>query len=307
MTIVSAALVRLWTVLFALAACSAAAAQDAKQSPAGLRIFYTGHSFHMFVPQHMNLLVKAAGIEGHLEVGRQGIGGSRVIQHWEKADDQNTAKQALLTGKVDVFTMAAHVLIPDEGITNFTELGLKHNPNLRLLVQASWFPYDVPEPDKRIKPDTLDQRDSAKIADLQKAIDDWRKKLEAQADDLNKKHGKTCVFIVPVGDAVVKLRSLIVDGKYPGITKQSLLFTDAIGHGTSPVQSLASYCNYVAIYRHNPMGLKVPAIPETKDVAGKKDTPGVNDQQHAILQKIAWETVSEYPFAGIAAKAAATP
>ena len=294
-----------WLYLFAVA-CSTASAQEVAK-PVGLRIFYTGHSFHMFVPQHVDVLVKAAGTEGHMTVGRQGIGGSRVIQHWEKADDQNTAKQALMAGKVDVFTMAAHVLIPDEGITNFTELGLKHNPNLRLLVQASWFPYDVPEPNKRIKPDALDQRDSAKIADLQKAIDDWRKKLEAQADDLNKKHGKTCVYIVPVGDALVKLRGLIMDGKYPGITKQSILFTDAIGHGTSPVQSLASYCNYVAIYRHNPMGMKVPAIPETKDVAGKKDAPGVNDAQHAILQKIAWETVSEYPYAGIAAKAAAAP
>src|SRR5262245_45699791 len=214
----------------------------------------------MFVPRYVDLLAKAAGIEGHTTVGAQGIGGSRVIQHWEKADDQNAAKKALTTGNVDVFTMAAHLQIPDEGITNFTELGLTHNPNLRLLVQASWFPYDVPEPGKRITADTLDQRDSAKIADLQKAIDDWRKKLEAQVDDLNKKHGKTCVFIVPVGDAVVKLRSLIVAGKYPGLTKQSKLFVDAIGHGTPPVQLLASYCNYVAIYRHNPMGLKAPAI-----------------------------------------------
>ena len=81
----------------------------------------------------------------------------------------------------------------------------------------------------------------------------------------------------------------------------------AIGHGTAPVQALASYCNYVAIYRHNPMGLKVSVIPEVKDVAGKKDAPGVNEQQHAILQKIAWETVSEYPYAGLAAKAAAAP
>jgi len=292
--LVSAGLIRLWTVLFALAACSAVVAQDAKQPPAGVRIFYTGHSFHMFVPQHVDVLVKAAGIEGHLTVGRQGIGGSRVIQHWEKADDQNTAKQALLTGKVDVFTMAAHVLIPDEGITNFTALGLAHNPNLRLLVQASWFPYDVPEPDQRVKENA--QRDGAKIADLQKAVDDWRKLLEAQADDLNKKHGKTCVYIVPVGDAVVQLRSLIVDGKYPGVTKQSELFTDPIGHGTAHVQALASYCNYVAIYRHNPMGLKLPALP-----AGKNAT-GVDDAQHAILQKIAWETVSEYPYAGLAAK-----
>src|SRR5262245_41201388 len=268
--------IRLTACLALLALTTAAGAQDVAR-PTGLRIFYTGHSFHMFVPPQVDLLAKAAGIEGHVTAGRQGIGGSRVIQHWEKADDQNTAKKALLTGEVDVFTMAAHVQIPDEGITKFTELGLAHNPNLRLLVQASWFPFDVPEPDKRIRENA--QRDNMAVADLQKAVDDWRKKLEAQADDLNRQHGKTCVFIVPVGDAMVKLRSLIVDSKYPGVAKQSELFTDPIGHGGGHVQALASYCNFVAIYRRDPQGLKM-------------DVPGVSDEQHAILQKIAWETVS---------------
>src|SRR5688572_20169470 len=225
-------------------------AEDAKSPPAGLRVFYTGHSFHMFVPQRIEQMVKEAGIEGHKLVGTQGIGGSRVIQHWDLADDKNKAKPALMSGEVDVFTMAAHLAIPDEGITNFAELGLKHNPNLRLLVQESWYPHDGPAPDKRIKNNA--ERDGATIADLQAAMDDWRKKLEAQADELNKQHGKTAVFIVPVGEAVVKLRGLIIDGKYPGVAKQSELFTDPIGHGGAHIQNLCSYCNFAAIYRISP-------------------------------------------------------
>jgi hypothetical protein len=259
-------------------------ADDAKTSPAGLRVFYTGHSFHMFVPPEVEQLVKSANIQGHKLSGTQGIGGSRVIQHWDLADDKNKAKAALSSGEVDVFTMAAHVAIPDEGITKFTELGLKHNPNLRLLVQASWFPFDVPQPDKRVKDNA--QRDDMLIADLQTAVDDWRKKLEAQADDLNRQHGKRAVFIVPVGDAVVKLRALIVDGKFPGVTSQSKLFRDAIGHGQGQVMALASYCNFAAIYRISPVGLKL-------------DARGVSDEQHAILQRIAWETVSGYSHAGM--------
>ena len=31
------------------------------------------------------------------------------------------------------------------------------------------------------------------------------------------------------------------------------------------------------------------------------DVAGVDEAQHAILQKIAWETVSAYPYAGIVA------
>lgn len=270
-------------VALTLARGPVAVAEDAK-TPAGQRVFYTGHSFHMFVPAAVEQLVKSANIQGHKLAGTQGIGGSRVIQHWDLADDKNKAKPALISGEVDVFTMAAHVAIPDQGITNFTELGLKHNPNLRLLVQASWYPFDVPEGAGRIKDNA--QRDEAKIEDLQAAVDDWRKKLEAQADDLNKQHGKRAVFIVPVGDAVVKLRALIVDGKFPGITNQSKLFRDPIGHGNGQVMALASYCNFAAIYRLSPVGLKLAER-------------GLDDAQHAILQQIAWETVSNYPYAGI--------
>jgi hypothetical protein len=236
----------------------------------------------MFVPPRIEQLVKAAKIEGHKLVGTQGIGGSRVIQHWDLADDKNKAKPALMSGEVDVFTMAAHLQIPDEGITNFTELGLKHNPNLRLLVQESWYPFDGPPPEKRIKDNA--ERDNAKVADLQAAMDDWRKKLEAQVDELNKKHGKQAVFIIPVGEAVVKLRAQVIDGKYPGVAKQSELFTDPIGHGKDQIQNLCTYCNFAAIYRISPQGLHLPVS---------------TDEHNSLLQKIAWETVSAYPYAGI--------
>ena len=268
----------------AFVACGVASAEDAT-TPVGQRVFYTGHSFHMFVPPYVEQLVKSADIQGHKLVGRQGIGGSRVIQHWDLADDKNEAKRALMSGEVDVFTMAAHVAIPDEGITKFTELGLKHNPKLRLLVQASWYPFDVPEGAGRIRDNA--QRDDAKIADLQAAVDEWRKKLEAQVDELNQQHGRRAVFIVPVGTAVVKLRGLIVDGKFPGVTTQAKLFRDPIGHGNGHVMLLASYCNYAAIYRRSPVGMKA-------------EERSVDAAQHAILQQLAWDTVSTYPHAGIA-------
>jgi hypothetical protein len=264
---------------------TAAAGDNTQSPPAGLRVFYTGHSFHMFVPRNIEQLVKSAGIEGHKLVGTQGIGGSRVIQHWDLEEGKNKAKPALASGEVDVFTMAAHVAIPDEGITRFVELGLKHNPQMRFLVQASWFPHDVPEPEKRIRDNAI--RDNAQVKDLQAAVDGWRKKLEAQVDDLNRQHARRAVFIVPVGDAVVKLRGLVIEGKYPGRSKQSELFRDPIGHGYGDVQALASYCNFAAIYRRSPVGLTMAV-------------DGVSEEQHAILQRIAWETVSVYGYAWIA-------
>src|SRR5688572_29623302 len=140
------------------------AADDAKSLPSGLRVFYTGHSFHMFVAPRMEQLVKAAGIEGHRLAGTQGIGGSRVIQQWELPDGKNKAKPALETGEIDVFTMAAHLEIPDPGIEKLAELGLKHNPKLRLLVQASWMPWDLTSSQRRIKDNA--ERNDTNLDDL---------------------------------------------------------------------------------------------------------------------------------------------
>lgn len=274
--------------LVLLISATARAQEAAPQAPPkGQRVFYTGHSFHMFVPQFVERMAPLAKIEGHKLAGTQGIGGSKVIQHWDRADEMNTAKKALATGEVDVFTMAPHLMIPDPGIDNFTELGLKHNPNLRLLLQASWYPFDVARDSEGFIKDNA-ARDEAKIPALQAAVDEWRTRLEAQTDALNKKYDKQAVFIIPVGDAVVKLREQIAEGKFPGITKQSELFTDPIGHGKGHVQALAAYCNFAAIYRISPEGLPL------------KVERGVTDEQNAILQKIAWETVAKYPYAGIA-------
>lgn len=272
--------------LIAAASQQRSAADDSPQPPAGLRVFYTGHSFHMFVPPKVEQLVKAAGIDGHKLAGTQGIGGSRVIQHWELADDRNKAKPALAIGGVDVFTMAAHLTVPDEGITKFAELGLAHNPQLRLLVQASWYPFDVPSPERRIRNNA--QRDEMTIDELQAAVDEWRTRLEGQVDELNKRHNRQALFIVPVGDAVVRLRKRVVEGKLPGVARQSELFTDPIGHAGPHVQWLAAYCNFATIYRTSPVGLKV-------------DYQGVNEQQHAILQELAWDAVSKYSHGGVQA------
>src|SRR6476660_2045824 len=99
--------------------CSIASVCRPDEPAQELRVFYTGHSFHMFVPPRVAQYAKAAGVNSYRQSGAQGIGGSRVIQHWDKPDEQNQAKKALEQGKTDVFTMAPHLKIPDEGIDRF--------------------------------------------------------------------------------------------------------------------------------------------------------------------------------------------
>ena len=272
------------TVVCLFLVVSVGRAVPGQDLPPGQRVFYTGHSFHMFVPGRVEQLAKSAGIQRHVTAGSQGIGGSRVIQHWELNDGDNKARNILSGGQVDVFTMAAHRAIPDQGIENFVALGLKHNPELRLLVQASWLAFDETGPDQRIRENA--QRDGTDLDALQTASDAWRGKLEAQVDSLNQSHGRKAVFLIPVGDAVYKLRRRVKSGEFPGITKQADLFRDPIGHGLGHVQALAAYCNFATIYRRSPVGLTLKE-------------QGVTEEQQAILQQIAWDVVSNYDRSGV--------
>jgi len=269
---------------FIVFAWSIASIASAQEPTATLRVFYTGHSFHMFVPARMALYAKAAGIKEYQLAGTQSLGGSRVQQHWDLPDEKNQAKRILEKGGVDVFTMSPNVKMPDDGIDRFAEWGLKHNPRLRLLVQESWVPGDFL--DKRITNNS--QRDDTDLAKLRGDQEKWRRQMEAQANAINKKAGRDAVLIMPVGDAVVKLRELVVAGKVPGIAKQSELFTDTTGHGKMPIILLTAYTNYACITGRSPVGLKA-------------NEPSVSAELNALLQRIAWETVTVYPMSGVKA------
>jgi hypothetical protein len=265
--------------------CVLTSASRADDPAPELRVFYTGHSFHMFVPGYLAKFVKAADVKEYRLAGSQGLGGSRVQQHWDLASEKNEAKKALEQGKIDIFTVAPNVKMPDDGIDRFVELGLKHNPRMRFLVQESWVPGDYLE--KRVANNAA--RDETNLEKLRADQEKWRGQMEAQAKALNKKAERDAVLIVPAGDAVVKLREMIAAGKVPGITKQSELFTDPIGHGKGPVLALVSYCNYACITGRSPVGLKV------------KDA-GLSEELDTLLQRIAWETVTAYPMSGVKAK-----
>ena len=242
---------------------------DAKTPPAGLRVMFNGNSWFGFVPGGVADQVKAAGIQGHKEVKAA------------KPNDWSLIE----SGDVDVYAHGVHWWTePIRDAEKIIAPGLKANPNFRAYYHAAWLVGDGRA--KEIK--TKDDYNDSKLADVQAALDKTRKSVEAKADELNKQFGKPVVFIVPVGDATLKLRALVLDGKYPGVKKQSELWTDAMPHAGVHVSALSGYCHFAEIYRLSPVGLKISRYKE------------LTDEQHAILQKIAWETVSKYSYAGFA-------
>lgn len=261
---------------------------DAQLSP-GPRRFVCAHSFMIFTSNLLPPMARAAGIAPN-DAGRQMIGGSRVAKHWEVPEARNRAKAALQAGAVDVLTVSPHLLLPDEGIGNFTRLGLEHNPKLRVLVQASW-----PARDGEVNPNFRnEQRDKTTLETLQKMQAGhrvtWLAPLEKQVQALNQAVGSDAVHIIPAYEAVFALRRHIAEGTAPGLTKQSELFRDALGHPQPPLAVLVTYCHFACIYQRSPVGLPVP-----RELQGLPQAETLN----ALLQKLAWEAVTQYPLSGV--------
>ena len=128
--------------------------------PPGPRVFVCAHSFMIFTGQLLPPITESAGI-GYRDAGTQMVGGSRTLQHWNVPDEQNLAKRALREGSVDVLLVSPHMLLPDEGIDNFAKLGVEKNPNLRVLVQASW-----PARDGNLGTFKNEMRNTVTVADL---------------------------------------------------------------------------------------------------------------------------------------------
>jgi len=258
----------------------------------GQRIFFTGHSFHVFIPPILENIADSAGITSQKTLGLSSIGGSRVIQHWNVPDADNQAKEALRTGKVDVLTLAP-IFMPDEGIEKFAALALEYNPNIRITVQEIWLWRDTCEPITDLKnPRTFDYN-SATGADLRERHAPLFRSIDDHVAELNQKFGKQVLFIVPTGQAVIALRERILAGKAGGLKSQSELFADRIGHPTYPLQVLVAYCHYAVIYRRSPVGLPMP------EILAKAQKPEWGAATLRVLQEVAWEAFTQHPQSGV--------
>jgi hypothetical protein len=278
-----------------LTAPSRAIAADHSQSqPNGVRVLTAGHSFHVWMPPVLKEIAANARIDAHQQVDLQSIGGSRVIQHWELPAEKNKIKPALIAGKADVLTLSP-IYLPDEGIEKFVRLGLEHNPALRVTVQEFWLPFDDQALwSTRAKGVTIDP-DKKTIDELRRAHASYFESMDEHVRALNQQLGKTVVFVVPVGQAVLALRKKIINGEAPGIAKQSELFRDPLGHPNAQIKALAGYCHFAVIYRRDPRGLPIltdlSTLPE-------------GEKLNAMLQRLAWDAVTSHPLSGVSAGSA---
>ena len=99
--------------------------------------------------------------------------------------------------------------------------------------------------------------------------------------------GKKPIRLCPGGPALVRIEEEIAAGKVPGMTDfRGEIFSDAI-HLSRPGRYLVSLVHYACIYGENPQGKLTIA------------NSGLNKEQAAIFQRIAWETVLAEPDSGV--------
>jgi hypothetical protein len=287
-------LVRLAFILLAAPAVAFAADTPAAP-PNGQRVFCAGHSFHMPVVQPLEQIAKSAGVVGHVVAGRQMLGGSTVTMHWDLPDDKDQARKALKLGTVDVLTLSPHVLVPDPAIDKFTALLLENNPNGRVTLQVSWLPNSADIAKKLGYRD--DDRNKTLPDDLRKAAKPWEEKIREQAKALNDQHAakvkRQVVFVVPVGEAVYRLRERVTKGQAPGIENQAALFKDGLGHGQPPIGVLTAYCHFAVIYGQSPVGLPAPDALKAVNLGDNLE------KVNRVLQECAWEAVTAEPMSGV--------
>lgn len=289
-------------------AAIALAADTAPAKPAGVRV---GQMLIFFECESTvaNSLVKAAGIEGHQWLAGPYIGTWHDIKG-EKAL-QKKRMEPLERGEFDMLllatphcyphaeTWAGHVGL-DSTPALLCAMGAKNNPKFRLVWQSYYWPR------------TDESRRDKKVLDWKPRKDppDGLRALEKLTDQINEKHGRKVMVISPVEEATCKLIEMVAAGKFPGIADPVELWVNGnMWVPGSHMRTLFAYTNVATIYGVSPVGLN-PDFSPLKWGGGKSaptdpksfaDLAPITEEQRKILQQIAWETVSKYPYAGVAA------
>jgi hypothetical protein len=256
----------------------------------GQYIYACHHSYFQPVPAILTELARSGGFAEQDIIGTHYIGGSKSIQHWNIPDPDNQAKQALISGNVDVLILTP-VYLPDDGIEKFAWLPFDvYNP----LIYDPKYQRRPGEPPLMPKPAKVDHN-AATAEGLRKMHEYYFRTMDEHIIALNRQLGKQVLFVVPMGQAVLALREKIIAGQAPGLKVQEDLFLDQLGHPKPPLAALEAYCHYAVIYRKSPVGLPVPSV-LTKSTIPPGDVVRLN----RLLQKLAWDAVIHHPLSGVA-------
>jgi hypothetical protein len=112
------------------------------------------------------------------------------------------------------------------------------------MVQETWLPTSA-EGSEPCVPMGCSNRNGATFEGLGKTMSSierpYHPHLRTQISGINKHLGHNTTTVVPVWEAVLQMRRMILKNQLPGVAKQSSLFMDNLGHPQKPLRDMASY------------------------------------------------------------------
>ena len=262
----------------------------------GLRILSTGHSWVAPALATITPIATAAGYTGHhllSHINGGDKGSARSIWAAEQELDYPGRNQAppktillpaIATGQWDVMTWGVYRWDTPEDYTPWIDACVKANPAMTFYIQDGW-------------PEAKEFMTSAGTYDLaaMRARQEFINTLVSQlVHTLNAKYPDK-VHVIPVGNGICELLTLLLDQKLPYIklvnsqgTTAPGIYKDG-GHLDDVHSGLGwfeGYIYYATLYRKPPAAIK--AAFKVPDAA-----------LDSVYRRLAWEVVIQHPLSGV--------
>lgn len=258
------------------------------------KVLFLGHSLvNREMPAMLGDIAASLGCEFTADV--QLRSGATLRHGWEGTlpIEGVRARDALATGAYDTLVLTEAVdldemlrwMDPAEYAGRFQQLAVTHNPTVRVFLYETWH-------DRELVRHTW--YGSARAERWREFLDEDLGKWETIAVGAATRAGQPRMSIVPAGQALARLTDAIRGGEVPGIASEAALFLDGI-HLAPLGNYFIALVQFATIYRRSPIG--ATSAPHAVD-GRRLEFPAAAT---AVMQRIAWATVSEYAWSGVRA------
>ncbi len=266
-----------------------------RKSGDGLWVVSIGHSCVIPAIEPCITISRSAGFGNHTHLMQfYGGGGGAAEAQWKREGDQQQAKPALMSGKIDVMTFGhlvdwqgRSVGCNAEDYERWIEFAIRHNPKITFYIQDLW-PW-LPGPERGV------EMEKFKLKDYEYAMDVSSRSINAVVELLNAKYPGR-IHVLPAGLAMTEIVRRVTGNELPGIDAMLVgqkekqnglkvgLYRDKI-HPTELIAALQGYIYYSCLYRRNPTKLET-ALYRDKNF-------------DRTLREVAWKMLSEHPASGV--------
>jgi hypothetical protein len=255
-------------------------------------ILFVGHS--LVGPALPAMIEGGARLQGQqMSVAAQVINGAPLRFSWDNSADgeRGDARAILPQGDTKILVLTEAVPVAQQiewndsagYVAKFAGLAWESRPDTQVYIYETW-------PSIKSGPGVVIDGDAG-------AGVPWRERLTADLPlwegmtaqaNAARPDGAPLVRLIPAGQAMGRLADAIAAGQVPGITTLQALFDDDI-HPSDQAKYFLALVHLSVITGQNPAGLPPKLTRQWLSRAGV-----ISDAQAAVLQRIAWDTVTAY-------------